>query len=48
MYLVIKNWNAVGITVLILAAASVFLKFNWFNKLDTRTYGDQSHLEKTV
>jgi SSS family solute:Na+ symporter len=48
MYLVMKNWNALGITVLILAVTSVFLKFNWFNKLDTKTYGEEAHPEKTA
>jgi Na+/proline symporter len=38
IYLVVKNWRGLGVSVLVIVVASVFLKFNWYDKL--RDYPD--------
>jgi len=34
VFLVIEQWRAFGISMLFIAVSSVFLKFNWWNKLE--------------
>ncbi|MBN1766002.1 MAG: Na+:solute symporter [Sedimentisphaerales bacterium] len=34
LYLIIKNYQACGISIAVLVITSVFLKFNWYNKLE--------------
>ncbi len=34
IYLVIKDFRSVGLTVLILVITSIFLKFNWYDKME--------------
>jgi SSS family solute:Na+ symporter len=34
IYVVFRNWKAMWISVFVFLAASAFLKFNWYNKLD--------------
>ena len=34
IYLVLRNWPWVGAILAILAATSIYLKFNWYDKLE--------------
>lgn len=36
IYLVLQNWHWFGAVALVLAATTVFLKFNWYDKLGAR------------
>ncbi len=37
-YLVIRKWDGFWITVAVLTVTSIFLKFNWYNKLEKQQY----------
>jgi len=34
IYLVLRNYPALGVSIAVIVATSVFLKFNWYNKLE--------------
>jgi hypothetical protein len=33
VYIVLQNWTAVACTAIVIGATSLFLKFNWYDKL---------------
>ncbi len=34
VYVVFRSWKALWISILVLVVTSVFLKFNWLNKME--------------
>lgn len=41
VFLVIREYNSLAVAIVILICTSTFLKFNWWNKLES-TYGNHT------